>query len=222
MAGDRGLDFSLVWLPLELLLLTKARANPRWLLLLPLLCLLWVNTHGSILLGLFVLAVELGWSLIPERFVQRIGGVHQSAFTGSLALALLGSVLAACVTPYGPGLLAYDAAVSRNGQIAHDISEWNSPNFHLATLLLYCIPLAVLVVCIWTRRMPLLEISLGLFLFVEAIQTQRLVVYLLIAAAARLPPCRRAPHGGRGAALGGRRARRPGHRHPRHSCGAGR
>ena len=197
VAGDRGLDFSLVWLPLELLLLTKAQANPRWLLLLPLLCLLWVNTHGSILLGLFVLAVELGWSLIPERFVQRIGGVHQSAFTGSLALALLGSVLASCITPYGPGLLAYDAAVSRNGQIAHDISEWNSPNFHsVLTLLLYCIPLAVLVVCIWTRRMPLLEISLGLFLFVEAIQTQRLVVYLLVVAAgaaATLPA--RAPWG---------------------------
>ena len=199
VAGDRGLDFSLVWLPLELLLLTKARANPRWLVLLPLLCLLWVNTHGSILLGLFVLAVELGWSLIPERFVQRIGGVHQSAFTGPLALALLGSVLAACITPYGPGLLVYDAAVSRNGQIAHDISEWNSPNFHSAvTLLLYCIPLAVLVVCIWTRRLPLLEISLGLFLFVEAIQTQRLVVYLLVVAAgaaATLPA--RAPWGTR-------------------------
>ena len=199
VAGDRGLDFSLVWLPLELLLLTKARANPRWLLLLPLLCLLWVNTHGSILLGLFVLVVELGWSLIPERFVQRIGGVHQSAFTGSLALALLGSVLASCITPYGPGLLAYDVAVSRNGQIAHDISEWNSPNFHSGlTLLLYCIPLAVLVVCIWTRRMPLLEISVGLFLFVEAIQTQRLVVYLLVVAAgaaATLPA--RAPWGTR-------------------------
>ena len=40
--------------------------------------------------------------------MQRIGGVHQSAFTGSLALALLGSVLASCITPYGPGLLAYD------------------------------------------------------------------------------------------------------------------
>jgi hypothetical protein len=184
VAGDRGLDFSLVWLPLELLLLTKARANPRWLVLLPVLCLLWVNTHGSILLGLFVLAVELGWSLMPQRFVQRIGGVRQSPFTGSLALALLGSVLASCVTPYGPGLLAYDAAVSRNGQIAQYITEWNSPNFHsVTTLLLYCGPLAVLVLCIWTRRMPLLEVSLGLFLFVEAIQTERLAVYLVVVAA---------------------------------------
>ena len=55
VASDRGLDFSLVWLPLELLVLTKARTDPRWLLWLPLLCVAWVNTHGSILIGLLVL-----------------------------------------------------------------------------------------------------------------------------------------------------------------------
>ena len=124
VASDRGLDFSLVWLPLELLILTKARANPRWLFLLPLLCLLWVNTHGSILLGLLVLGVELGWSLVPERFVaadRRRAPV--AATPGPLALALLGSVAASCITPYGPGLLAYDVGVSRNGQIAQYISR---------------------------------------------------------------------------------------------------
>ena len=197
VASDRGLDFSLVWLPLELLILTKARHNPRWLFLLPLVCLLWVNTHGSILLGLFVVAVELGWSLIPERFVHRVGGVRQSRFTGSLALALLGSVVASCITPYGPGLLAYDFAVSRNGQISQYITEWNSPNFHsVLTLLVYCVPLAVLVACIWTRRIPLLEGSLGLFLFVEALQTERLDMYFMVVAAglaATLPA--RAPWG---------------------------
>jgi hypothetical protein len=197
VASDRGLDFSLVWLPLELLILTKARHTPRWLLLLPPLCLLWVNTHGSILLGLLVLAVELGWSLIPERLVERIGGVRQSPHTGSLALAVLGSVVASCVTPYGPGLLAYDFAVSRNGQIGQYIVEWNSPNFHsVMTLLVYCVPLALLVACIWTRRIPLLEASLGLFLFVEALQAERLDMYLVVVAAglaATLPA--RAPWG---------------------------
>jgi hypothetical protein len=197
VAGDRGLDFSLVWLPLELLVLTRARANPRWLLLLPVLCLLWVNTHGSILLGLLVLGIELGWSLIPERSVERVGGLHQSRYTGSLGLALLGSVIASCITPYGPGLLAYDFAVSRNGQIAQYISEWNSPNFHsVMTLLVYCVPLAVLVACVWTRRIPLLEGTLSVVLFVEALQTQRLAMYVMVVAvglAATLPA--RAPWG---------------------------
>ncbi len=31
VVGDRGLDFSLVWFPLELLVLAKGRTNPRWL-----------------------------------------------------------------------------------------------------------------------------------------------------------------------------------------------
>jgi hypothetical protein len=196
-ASDRGLDFSLVWLPLDLLILTRARQNPRWLFLLPPLCLLWVNTHGSILLGLLVVAIELGWSLIPERFVHGFGGFGQSPFTGSLGLALLGSVVASCITPYGPGLLAYDFDVSRNGQIAQYIIEWSSPNFHsVLTLLFYCVPLALLVACVWTRRIPLLEGSLGLFLFVEALRTQRLDMYLMLVAAglaATLPA--RAPWG---------------------------
>ena len=113
VVGDRGLDFSLVWFPLELLVLTRARADPRWLFLLPLLCVAWVNTHGSILIGLVVLGVELVWSLVPARLVERVGGVGQSPHTGALALAVLGSVVASCITPYGPGLVAYDVDVAR-------------------------------------------------------------------------------------------------------------
>jgi hypothetical protein len=180
---DRGLDFSLVWLPLELLFLAKARSNPRWLFALPVLCVLWVNTHGSILLGLLVLAVELGWSLVPARLIQRIGGTNQATHAGALALTLLGSLLACFLTPYGPDLLVYDIGVSRNGQIAQYISEWNSPDFHsTAVLLVYCVPLVVLIACIRQRRVPLLEGSLGVLLFVEALRTQRLVVYLMLVA----------------------------------------
>jgi hypothetical protein len=184
LAGDRGLDFSLVWLPLELLLLTKARRDPRWLVCLPLLCLVWVNTHGSILIGLCVLGVELVWSLVPERVVGRIGGVRQSPHTGPLALALIGSLAASCVTPYGPGLLAYDIGVSTNGQIGQYINEWNSPDFHsVMVVLAYCIPLAVMVAIVRTKRIPLLEGTLGTLFFIEALRTQRLAIYLLVVAA---------------------------------------
>lgn len=183
LVEDRGLDFSLVWFPLELLVLTKARRNPRWLLCLPPLCLCWVNTHGSVLIGLVVLGIELGWSLVPARVVGRIDGVAQSSHTGALGLALVGSVLAACITPYGPGLLAYDVDVSRNGQIGQYISEWNSPDFHsLMVLVVYLVPLGLLVACIRGRRLPLLEGTLAAALFVEALRTQRLVIYLMLVA----------------------------------------
>ena len=190
---DRGLDFSLVWFPLELLFLVKARSNPRWLFALPVLCALWVNTHGSILFGLLVLALELGWSLVPISLVRRIGERTSPATRGPLALALLGSLVASYLTPYGPGLLMYDFGVSRNGQIGQYISEWNSPDFHSTmVVLVYCVPLAVLIACIRLRRIPVLEGSLGAILFVEALRTQRLVVYLMLVAvglAARVSRC---------------------------------
>jgi hypothetical protein len=181
---DRGLDFSLVWFPLELLILAKARATPSWLCALPVLCLAWVNTHGSILLGLLVIVVELSWSLVPRRLVSQFAGTSQSVHGGALALALVGSVLASCITPYGPGLLVYDAAVSNNGQIGAYIAEWNSPNFHaLSSLVVFLVPLAVLVACVWARRLPVLEISLTVLLFVASLRTERLTVYLLLVTA---------------------------------------
>ncbi len=184
LVGDRGLDFSLVWLPVELYLLTRARRDPRWLAALPLLCLLWVNTHGSILVGLAVLLVELAWSCAPERWAARLGGAGRSPHTGAVAAALVASLVASCVTPYGPGLLAYDIGVSTNGQIGQYISEWNSPDFHsLAVVLVYLVPLAVLVACIRHRRVPVLEGTLAAVLFVEALRTQRLVIYLMVVAA---------------------------------------
>ena len=85
-------------------------------------------------------------------------------------------MIASCLTPYGPGLLAYDVDVARNTQIAQYINEWNSPDFHsLMAVLVYCVPLVVLVACLRTRRLPVLEGSLAAFLFVEALRTQRLV-----------------------------------------------
>ena len=112
-------------------------------------------------------------------------------------VGLAGSVVASCITPYGPGLLAYDFAVSRNGQISRYITEWNSPNFHsVLTLLVFCVSLGVLVACIWTRRIPLLEGSLGLFLFVEALRTERLVTYLMVVAAGLAATLPAGPPGG--------------------------
>ena len=185
LVGDRGLDFSLVWLPVELYLLTRARArDPCWLVALPLLCLLWVNTHGSILVGLGVLIVELTWSFAPEGWAARLGGFGRSPHTGAIAVVVVASLVASCVTPYGPGLLLYDIGVSTNSQIGQYISEWNSPDFHsLAVALVFLVPLVVLVACVRNRHVLVLEGTLGAVLFVEALRTQRLVIYLMVVAA---------------------------------------
>ena len=102
----------------------------------------WVNTHGSILLGLGVLGLELVWSGAPERVVVALGGTGRSPYPRQgLGLALAGALVASCVSPYGPSLLRYDLGVSMNSQIGQYIQEWMAPNFHsVAVLVTFCVP----------------------------------------------------------------------------------
>lgn len=180
---DRGLSFSLIWLPAELWILTRARSNPRWLWLLAPLFVFWVNTHGSVLLGLAVIGIELAWSLAPERSVARLGGFGQSRHTGPLALSLVAALIACCLTPYGAGLLADDLRVTFNGQIGRYIQEWSSPDFHsIGLLIAFCVPLLVVLLVIRSRRLPLLELSLALVFLLATLHANRFIVYFFVAA----------------------------------------
>ncbi len=192
---DRGESFSLIWLPLELLVLTKARGNPRWLLVIPPLILCWVNTHGSILLGLLIFGTEFAWSCIPPRWVSNIGGIGRSPYPRYLALVGAAGIVTSCLSPYGPGLLLYDLRVSMNTQIGQVISEWMSPDFHsLEVLAFYCIPLVIMASTAWNRRFMVLEATMAVILFVAALHSERFIVYVFIVScglASCLP--RRAP-----------------------------
>jgi hypothetical protein len=179
----RGVSFSLIWLPLELLVLTKARENPRWLLWLPLLFVCWVNTHGSVLFGLFVLGLELAWSLAPSRWVTVIGGIGRSSHPGQLSLALVAGLVASCISPYGPAILRYDLGVASNSQIGKYIAEWQSPDFHSVEIMaFYLIPLLILFLAFRSRRLMVLEFTLTALCFVAALHSGRAVVYLFVTA----------------------------------------
>ncbi len=201
----RGVSFSLIWLPLELLVLTKARENPRWLLWLPLLFVCWVNTHGSVLFGLFVLGLELAWSLVPSQWVTVIGGIGRSPHPRQLSLALVAGLVASCISPYGPALLPYDLGITSNSQISQYIAEWQSPDFHsIEILAFYLIPLLILFLAFRSRRLMVLEFTLTALCFVAALHSGRAVVYLFVTAcglAACLP--QRRPWGARARRLVG-------------------
>jgi len=104
-----------VLLVLELLALHLGARNPRWLWALPPLFGLWVNCHGSWVLGLIVLGVFVIAG--PDR--RRLG----------LALAL--SAAALFLNPVGPRLLAYpfDVMFHQSDNLA-SVSEWRPLDVH--------------------------------------------------------------------------------------------
>jgi hypothetical protein len=130
---DRPQEFSYVFFPLLLWILTVARQQPRWLVLVPVMVGVWANIHGSFLLGLLVVLLEALWAWVPvagQRIVTlTLNRRHAVATLGASAVAVL-------VNPHGFGLYGYTWANTFNPIISAVIQEWQSPNFHSVFLLL--------------------------------------------------------------------------------------
>ncbi len=122
-----------VFLVLTLIILERfrqGRSGTLWLL--PPLFLLWVNTHGTFVVGLFAVGVYF----VSGLFEMRSNGVESRRWTAAqrlkLEMAFLASLVALTVTPYGPKLAAFpvDMAFSHPA-ISASIVEWQPMSFSM-------------------------------------------------------------------------------------------
>lgn len=193
--APRPQDLSYAFFALELLVLTLARRRRAWLFALPPLMLVWANVHGSFLLGLVLIGLEVVWSVLPAS--NRRVRVMQRLPTRAVLLTLLAATAAAFVNPRGPGLLAYAFHVSLAPQLTAQISEWQSPNFHSLLMLALIIgPAVALVGVLAFAEAPVAieDLCLWALMFLATLHAVRFLPYLGIAwggMAARWKPIRR-------------------------------
>lgn len=125
-AGPRTIAVAYLAMACELMILERAEAGRKWLLwLLPPVFCVWVNLHGSWLIGigLLVLYILCGW------FSIRKGVFEQEAFAPGdrkLLLAVLGaSLVALFANPYGWRLVwnPFDMMLNQTLNIGN-VSEW--------------------------------------------------------------------------------------------------
>lgn len=122
-----------VFIILTLIALEQFRqGKQRNLWLLPPLFLIWINTHGSWIIGLGIIFVFLASGL----FEFRIGSIEARRWTASqrtrLEIAFLGCVAAIPFTPYGTQLAAYPFTVASSLPInLANVLEWQSMPFNL-------------------------------------------------------------------------------------------
>lgn len=107
-------------------LVREGRFRVLWLV--PPLMLVWANLHGSSLIGILMLLIEVGLSFLPS-----VGRLSKLSLPRGARLRLL----AAAVTGFAAGLLnpnhlrAYTyASLSTNSLMTNNILEWHSPDFH--------------------------------------------------------------------------------------------
>ena len=108
--------FGMALFGLTLLALAVRRERPQAVLVVPVLALLWANLHGSF----FLAVVAVGWAWLED-----VRERHPSA--RRTFGVLIATVVATCVTPFGPAVWAYAFGLSTNPLVADRISEWQPP-----------------------------------------------------------------------------------------------
>ncbi len=185
--GPRTLLFGWIFLVLELGLLAEFRRGRDFLWALPFVFLAWINTHGSWIIGLVVLAAVF----ISGCFHGACGSVEATRWSRpqcrKLAWVSLLSTLALFVNPYGWRLVLYpfDLAFHQNLNIA-SVDEWRSLDFHTprGKIVLAIIAGAVLLQLLRPRRWKLHEV---LFLLIGAYAALTYSRFLFLAAILIVP-----------------------------------
>lgn len=130
--GPRPLLFGWVCLLALLIILDhyrSTRSSALWVL--PLLFCLWINLHGSWLIGMFMFGLFIVSGLVEGEW----GVLYAERFTpaeiGKLLAVAAASVAALFVNPFGYRLVAYpfDLLFRQQANIAN-VDEWQSVDFH--------------------------------------------------------------------------------------------
>ena len=111
--GLRAQLFGIVLFTAVLAILAWRDRRPLLVWVIPLIVLAWANLHGSFFLG----PAAVGVALVDDAIARR-SPVRQ------LATVLALSLVATCVTPFGPSVWGYALGIATNGEITRLITEW--------------------------------------------------------------------------------------------------
>ncbi|HTW48760.1 MAG TPA: hypothetical protein VMD92_12480 [Acidobacteriaceae bacterium] len=129
--GPRTLLFGWLFLTIELAILWNLREGRDYTAWLPPLFLLWINTHGSWLIGFALMAVYFACGLVGGEWGNLTATRWTRPQIRKFAIVTVVSFALLFINPYGWHLVAYplDVAMQQKLTIEH-IKEWFSLNFH--------------------------------------------------------------------------------------------
>ena len=158
-----------------LLLVVLRRQRPTALWLVPIVVALWANLHGS-----FVFApVILGLAFL-EDLHDRDPAARRTLLVGVV------SIVAACLTPFGPGVWTYAIGLTSNTGVTARTTEWQPTSLRDATGLLFFASVAAIVVLIARagRRVPWPTLLwLGIFAAIGTVAQRGVAWWPLVAVA---------------------------------------
>ncbi len=153
------------------------RRRPSWprLLLFPAVMLVWVNSHGTYVVGLALLGI---WLLdeTAQAIRARLGVALTRPHRLPHAAAALGMALVAClINPRGPGALAHLGGIASNPMVRRAVVEWMPPTFETTSgaLFLGGLLLMAVVLAVSPRRPDLFQVLTFLVFALLGLQAAR-------------------------------------------------
>ncbi|MBL4821299.1 MAG: hypothetical protein JKY98_09985 [Gammaproteobacteria bacterium] len=120
---------------LWVLLRAKYSGCTRWLPVLPLTMILWVNLHGGYLLGIVLVWLFLTTEIMSHW--RNLGSQANRSYFRKLTLTAIATLLASAANPDFVYHWLYPFQVMGMDLANSLITEWQSPNFHLLTFKWY-------------------------------------------------------------------------------------
>ncbi len=189
--------FTALGVSIELWLLRRAaRGKWGWAAALPVLCALWVNTHGGVLAGIALLMASTA-ALTAQLFWERFPALAARVPVEGVSARSVGALWAACVlcpaallaNPYGWELIRW--TVSGVVWLHHrpELEEWHPTELGWDHAALFILLAAAAVSFLLTRRRRALwEMTVCAGLAVFALRSVRHTPLFAIAALAFVPP----------------------------------
>ena len=179
----RPLLFGWLFLVVELGLLWSLRKGRDFTIVLPLMFLLWINSHGSWFIGFVLMIIVVACGFAEGQW----GNVYATRWTPREArklLAVVGASFAALfINPYGWRLVAYPLDVAfRQRQTVENIAEWGSLDFHSVRgkMVVAIFVLLAVLQLVRRRRWPLDDVALGIVAFYAAVTYVRFLFLIAI------------------------------------------
>ena len=157
-------------LEMDILMFARKTGQVRELTWLPLIFVLWSNTHIQFIYGLAILA----WAGVEAVVTRRGIGIKTRLGAPWIFAALGVSVLATCANPYGWHIYQIVVDLARQPGGLNEISELQAIHFReLTDFGLLFLTLAATAALAWDRRFRVFETGLLVFAAVVSYRSQR-------------------------------------------------
>lgn len=147
--------------------------DKRYLYLLPLMMLLWVNLHGGFIAGFILLGVYLVGNIVQSFHSDAEKRNSSRKRTVTLASITVLCLLASLINPYGYHILLFPFNLVSNRYLMDHVSEFISPNFHEIMPFKYLLLLMIALFAVSRERLDTIELLLILIFTNMALYSAR-------------------------------------------------